>query len=48
MRNKKLIDDTQAYTRPWSFTLKFELLADTELLEDICENEKDSQHSVGR
>ena len=42
------IDDPQAYTRPWSFTLQFELNADTELLEDISENEKDAGHSVGR
>ena len=42
------IDDPQAYTRPWSFMLHFELKADTELLEDICENEKDTAHSVGR
>ena len=42
------IDDPQAYTRPWSFTLQFELKADTELLEDICENEKDAPHAVGR
>jgi hypothetical protein len=42
------IDDPEAYTRPWSFTLHFELNADTELFEDICENEKDAPHSVGR
>ena len=34
------IDDPKAYTRPWSVTVKFELLADTDLLEYMCDNEK--------
>ena len=36
------IDDPKAYTRPWPVTIGFDLLADTELLEDICDNERDS------
>jgi hypothetical protein len=36
------IDDAKAYTRPWSITIPFELLPDTELIENICENEKDA------
>jgi hypothetical protein len=34
-------NDPKAYTRPWSVTVPFELLADTEILENYCENEKD-------
>jgi hypothetical protein len=41
------IEDPIAYTEPWSFTLHFHLMADTELIEDVCDNEKDGQHLVG-
>jgi hypothetical protein len=34
------IDDPKAYTRPWSITMKFELLPDTDLFEYMCDNEK--------
>ena len=40
------IDDPQAYTKPWSFPLRFQFLADTDMIEDICENEKDAIHAV--
>jgi len=40
------IDDPQAYTKSWSFPLQFEFLADTEIIEDVCDNERDSIHSV--
>lgn len=40
------IDDSKAYTKPWSFTLKFQIMPDTELIEDVCENEKDSGHLI--
>ena len=39
--------DPIAYTEPWSFTLHFRLMADTELIEDVCDNEKDGAHLVG-
>ena len=42
------IDDPQAYTKSWSFPLEFEFLADTEMIEDVCDNERDSAHSVGK
>lgn len=42
------IDDPQAYARPWSFPLRFEFLADTEMIEDVCDNERDSVHSAGK
>jgi hypothetical protein len=39
------IDDPQAYSKPWkSRMIHFKLFPDTELLEHLCENEKDSQH----
>jgi hypothetical protein len=33
-------DDPKTFTRPWSTTVKFILLPDTELLEHHCDNEK--------
>ena len=42
------IDDPQAYTKPWSFPLEFRFLPDTDIIEDVCENEKDAAHSVGK
>jgi len=42
------IEDPKAYTKPWSVAVHFRLLADTELMETVCENEKDSKHLVGR
>jgi hypothetical protein len=33
-------DDPKTFTRPWSATVKFNLLPDTELLEHHCDNEK--------
>ncbi len=40
------IDDPKAYTRPWSANAKFDLAADSEILESICENEKDFEHTL--
>jgi hypothetical protein len=42
------IDDPKAYTAPWSVTLHLGLMPDTELIEDVCDNEKDARHQVGR
>ena len=41
-------DDAKAYTKPWTVTLPFDLYPDTELIESICENEKDRAHMVGK
>jgi len=38
------IDDSKAYTKPWTITEKFELLPDTDLIEFVCENERDVEH----
>jgi hypothetical protein len=42
------IDDSQAYTRPWTVTIPKNLVADDELIEFMCENEKDLPHMVGK
>lgn len=41
-------NDPRAYTKPWSVTVPFELLPDTEIIENICENEKDVEHIFGK
>ena len=38
------IDDPKAYTRPWSVEIPLVLMADTEMIEDVCDNEKDATH----
>ena len=43
------VDDPKAYTRPWSATRYLRIALDTELLEDICnENERSFAHMVGK
>jgi hypothetical protein len=42
------IDDPKAYTRPWTVNARFDLMPDTELIENICENEKDTPHLIGK
>jgi hypothetical protein len=42
------IDDPKAYTKAWTVTIPWALLADTELLDWVCENEKDVDHLVGK
>ena len=42
------IDDPKTYTRPWKVSMVFELFADNELLEAVCENERDFEHLVGK
>ena len=37
------IDDPLTYTRPFTATIQFELLPDTELIEDACDNERDAE-----
>jgi hypothetical protein len=40
-----IIDDRKMYAKPWSFSFNLELLPDTDLIESICDNEKDVQHA---
>ena len=42
------IDDAKTYTKPWTVTLPWEYLPDTELLDWVCENNKDVEHLVGK
>jgi hypothetical protein len=48
MEMELTIDDPKAYTRPWSVIIRFNLMPDTELIENVCENEKDSQRLSDR
>jgi hypothetical protein len=41
-------DDPKAYTRPWTVPFKFDLLSEGDLIEYICENERDKPHLVGK
>jgi hypothetical protein len=38
------LDDPKAYAKPWTVAIKMELTADTEILEMVCDNEKDRAH----
>ena len=40
-------NDPKAYTKPWSVTVPFDLLPDTEIIENVCENEKDQVRLKG-
>jgi hypothetical protein len=43
------VDDPQAYTAPWTVTLGYNIVLDTDLLEYHCsENERDAPHLVGK
>jgi hypothetical protein len=42
------LDDPKGYTRPWTLPIELGLLADGEIIEYVCENERDAQHMVGR
>jgi hypothetical protein len=42
------IDDPKTYTKPWTVRIPWEFVADTELLDWVCENEKDFVHQVGK
>ena len=40
-------DDPKTFTKPFTLRMEKTYSADTEILEDICENERDSGHLVG-
>lgn len=42
------IDDPKAYTKPWTVSIPWDYVADTELLDWVCENNKDPGHMVGK
>ncbi len=41
-------DDPKAYTKSWTIPLELELIPDGQLIEYVCENERDSRHLVGQ
>ncbi len=40
-------DDPEAYNRSWTVPIDLDLMPDSELIEYICENERDAPHLVG-
>jgi hypothetical protein len=48
MQVQLTIDDPKAYSKPWTVTIPWAYVADTELLDWVCENEKDASHMVGK
>jgi hypothetical protein len=48
MKIQITIDDPVMYTKPWTVTMTKQLIADDELIEWMCENEKDLAHMVGK
>jgi hypothetical protein len=41
-------EDPKSYTRSWTVPVQFDLVPDGDLIEYICENERDSVHLVGK
>ena len=48
MQIEYTFDDPKAFTKAFSATIGFRLLADTDLLDHQCENEKDAVHLTGK
>lgn len=49
MELEMTVDDSKAYTRPWTAKINLELQLNSDLLEYVClEGEKDSKHMVGK
>ena len=41
------LDDPKAYTRSWTLPMEFALMPDEQLIEYVCENERDKSHLIG-
>jgi hypothetical protein len=41
-------EDSKAYNKPWTLPMEFNLVPDGEIIEYVCENERDSKHLVGK
>jgi hypothetical protein len=41
------LDDPKTYARPFTLPMEFTLIADGQLIEYVCENERDKSHLVG-
>ena len=44
---EKTFNDPRVYNRPWTIPVSADFVADTDLLEYVCENERDRDHLVG-
>ena len=42
------LDDPKAYTRSWTLPIELDLIPEGELIEYVCENERDARHMVGK
>jgi hypothetical protein len=42
------LEDSKAYKRPWTLPVELELTPGEELIEYVCENERDAVHMVGK
>jgi hypothetical protein len=40
-------DDPKAYLKPWTLPMEFALIPDGQLIEYVCENERDKSHLIG-
>jgi len=38
-------NDPQYYAKPWTTRERLALMPDTDLIEDVCDNEKDNAHT---
>ena len=43
-----IIDDPTAYAKPWSAMMVLDFFPDEEMIENVCDNEKDLPHMVGK
>ena len=41
-----IIEDPNAYSKPWGVNLVLNYFADEDMIENMCENEKDYSHLV--
>jgi hypothetical protein len=42
------LDDPKAYSRAWTLPIELEMVPDGELIEYVCENERDAAHMIGK
>jgi len=43
-----IVDDATAYAKPWGASLVLDYFPDEDMIENVCENEKDFSHLVGK
>lgn len=42
------VEDPKMYTKPWTFNIDFDVIPNADLIESVCENEKDARHEVAQ